>query len=105
MSTQKAEEEEPAEEEPRVFALHRSAQLPSSHGSRRLQAVYLTQLAGPFIRIGCTKNGRPKWPNGTENGFRTQTSFHPCPREILEELGRRRVPSLWLGAVWRFVSR
>lgn len=44
MSAQKAEEEEPAEEEPRVFALHRSAQLPSSHGSRHLQVVHLTQL-------------------------------------------------------------
>lgn len=44
MLPQKAGEEPPAEEEPRVFALHRSAQLPCSHGIRRLQAVHLTQL-------------------------------------------------------------
>lgn len=85
MLPKKAEEEPPTEEEPRVFALHRSAQLPCSHGIRRLQAVHPDTILGPSTRIEYTRNARPKWPNGIENGFRTQISSHPCPREILEK--------------------
>jgi hypothetical protein len=101
LSLQKAEEEPAAEEEPRVFALHRSAQFPPMESQQAHRTEYLTLSAGPSTRTEYTRNGRPRWPNGIENGSKAPISSHLCPRGILDRknmAGTRLWPwSFWLG--------